>query len=573
MNEEKGNTKKSSRAVSQKTPGEKLKNETSASEAMRKKLRYGKKDNSLTVEQQKKLSKQRARGRNLIYAEASARRELHQKVDEQNEDNNVGTEALSKGGEGAGYMGQKIKSDRYQSKVHKKNTAESQKAENTKKSTSNEKSKALQKSKTKKDMVKAQQSKKTAETGKKAAKKGGDMIAQAGRFVVSTVAKNPEVLLIVGVIALIIILIACLFGSCSMMSGSVGNVTIATSYTADDDEILATDAAYSRMEAALQLQVNSIEEDFPDYDEYRYNLAEINHNPYQLAAILTVLYEDYTLQEVEGYLETLFNAQYDLTTRRIVETRTRLELRTRWEERSRIETRTGVREVWDEESQSYIEEEYTYEVVVTYWVEVEYYEPVEYEYYILEVTLTNATMDAVVRGLGLSTDQMDRYELLLATYGNKPHLFGDDIYSVSNPGEYPDYDIPAEHLTNEQFRNMIQCAEQYLGYPYVWGGSSPETSFDCSGFVSYVINNCGNGWSVGRQTANGLVGCCTAIPASEAKPGDLIFFQGTYSTSGASHVGIYVGDGMMIHCGNPIQYTSVNTSYWQEHFYCYGRIN
>jgi hypothetical protein len=182
-------------------------------------------------------------------------------------------------------------------------------------------------------------------------------------------------------------------------------------------------------------------------------------------------------------------------------------------------------------------------------------------------------MDAVVRGYGLSADDMERYEILLATYGNKAYLFGDDIYSVVDPGDYQDYDVPAEYLTDLEFGRMLHCAEQYLGYPYVWGGSSPSTSFDCSGFVSYVINNCGNGWNVGRKTANGLLGCCTTVSASDAKPGDLIFFQGTYNTSGASHVGIYVGDGMMLHCGNPIQYTSINTAYWQEHFYTYGRIN
>lgn len=572
MNEEKGATKKSSRGVTQKTPGEKLKSETSASEAMRKKLRYGKKDNSLTVEQHKKIKAERQRGRKLVYAEASARRGMQETVDKQNEDGNVGTEALSRGSETVGFAGEKVRSELYQTKLHRKNE-ETRKVEHSKKQTSNAKSKAMQKSKMKKDMVRAQQNKKAAEAGKKAAKKGGDMISRVGKFIVSTVAKNPKILIVVGVIALIIILIVCLFSSCSMMTGTVSNVTIATSYTADDDDILAVEAAYSQLEAELQEQVNSIETVHPDYDEYRYNLAEINHNPYQLAAILTVLYEDYTLHEVEGFLQTLFTSQYELVSRRIVETRTRLELRTRMEERSRIETRTGVREVWDEESQSYVEEEYTYEVVVTYWVEIEYYEPVEYEYYILETTLTNVTMDAVVRSLGLSADQMERYELLLETCGNKAYLFGDDIYSAPDPGEYPDYQVPAEHLTNEQFRRMIQCAEQYLGYPYVWGGSSPETSFDCSGYVSYVINNCGNGWSVGRQTANGLLGCCTAISPTEAKPGDLIFFQGTYNTRGASHVGIYVGDGMMIHCGNPIQYASVNTSYWQEHFYTYGRIN
>ena len=182
-------------------------------------------------------------------------------------------------------------------------------------------------------------------------------------------------------------------------------------------------------------------------------------------------------------------------------------------------------------------------------------------------------MDAVIRSLGLTDNQMERYEILLKTQGNKPYLFGDDIYAKPDAGDYQDYDIPAEELTDTQFANMIAEGEKYLGMEYVWGGSSPSSGFDCSGFVSWVINHSGNGWNVGRQSANGLLGCCTKIPESEAKPGDLVFFQGTYDTSGASHVAIYVGNGMILHCGNPIQYTSINTNYWQSHMLCYGRIN
>ena len=204
----------------------------------------------------------------------------------------------------------------------------------------------------------------------------------------------------------------------------------------------------------------------------------------------------------------------------------------------------------------------------TYTVEV------EYDWHVLVTTLTNNTMDTVVRNMGLTEDQMSRYELLLETRGNKAYLFEGDPYSNPDPGEYQDYDIPPEALTDTRFANMIREAEKYLGYPYVWGGSSPSTSFDCSGFVSYVINHCGNGWSYGRQTADGLLNnCCTRVSKQDAKPGDLIFFQGTYDTAGASHVGIYVGNGMMIHCGNPIQYTSINTNYWRQHFYTFGRIN
>lgn len=192
---------------------------------------------------------------------------------------------------------------------------------------------------------------------------------------------------------------------------------------------------------------------------------------------------------------------------------------------------------------------------------------------ILNVTLTNYGLGNVIASSRLTAEQWERYKVLLETLGNRSYLFGEDVSSApGGGGEYTDYDIPGEALTDTAFANMVREAEKYLGYPYVWGGSSPSTSFDCSGFVSWVINNCGNGWSVGRQTANGLKNLCDIIPPSEAKPGDLIFFQGTYNTSGASHVGIYVGNGMMIHCGDPISYASIETNYWQQHFYCFGRI-
>ncbi|MDO4647889.1 MAG: C40 family peptidase [Eubacteriales bacterium] len=223
--------------------------------------------------------------------------------------------------------------------------------------------------------------------------------------------------------------------------------------------------------------------------------------------------------------------------------------------RTRTETRTETST--DPETGEETEEEYEVEV--------------EYEYYILNVTLTNKGISMVARSSGLSDNQMERYDVLMETRGNRDDLFGDVSFAVPG-GEYTDYDIPGEALTDERFRKMITEAEKYLGYPYVWGGASPSTSFDCSGFVSWVINNCGNGWSVGRLTANGLMGVCDIITKSSAKPGDLIFFQGTYDTSGASHVGIYVGGGMMIHCGNPISYASIETSYWQQHYYCMGRI-
>ena len=239
----------------------------------------------------------------------------------------------------------------------------------------------------------------------------------------------------------------------------------------------------------------------------------------------------------------MFQRQYTLTLREEVEVRTRTETRTH--------TST------DPETGETTEEEYEVEV--------------EYNYYILHVTLTNHSLGSAIEEGGLTAEQQERYEILLQTKGNRPYLFGDDIYANSS-GEYLDYDIPGEALTDEKFANMIREAEKYLGMPYVWGGSSPSTGFDCSGFVCWIINNSGNGWNVGRTTANGLMDCCDIIPLSEAEPGDLIFFQGTYDTAGASHVGIYVGDGMMIHTGNPTSYASIETSYWQSHYYCCGRI-
>lgn len=369
----------------------------------------------------------------------------------------------------------------------------------------------------------------TAKGTGKAAKETKSIVDKGTEFI----QEHPKAILIVGGLGLLVMLLSGVFTSCTAMFAGSGNAMLGTSYTAEDADIIGTEADYSALEAALNNRVNSIERTNPGYDEYRYDLAEIGHNPYELASYLTVLFEDYTRAEVQSTLQSLFAQQYTLTLTPEVEVRYRTETRT------------------DSEGNDY---------------DVE----VPYNYYILNVKLTNKGLGAVIRASGLTTEQTDRYDVLMTTSGNRP-LFGEDVYGVSS-GKYTDYDIPGEALTDERFRRMITEAEKYLGMPYVWGGSSPSTSFDCSGFVSWVINNCGNGWSVGRQTADGLKNLCSIIPPSEAKPGDLIFFQGTYSTSGASHVGIYVGGGMMIHCGNPISYASIESRYWQEHFLCFGRI-
>ncbi len=361
--------------------------------------------------------------------------------------------------------------------------------------------------------------------------------------IIGYAADHGRVLLAGGGLLLIILMISGAFGSCTAFLNGGANAVLITSYTADDADILGAEADYCAMEAALQSRMNSIQSTHPGYDEYNIESDQIGHNPYELASYLTVVFENYTREEVQETLQQIFNSQYNLTITPVTETRTR--------------TKTVTKTVTDPETGE------------THEIEVE--KEVGYEYKILNVTLTNNGLSSILTSANLSEDRLFRYGVLMETLGNRADLFGDNIYAVASQ-EVLHYDIPGEALTDEKFRRMITEAEKYLGYPYVWGGASPSTSFDCSGFVSWVINHCGNGWNVGRKTANGLKNLCTVIQRSEARPGDLIFFQGTYDTTGASHVGIYVGNGMMIHCGNPIQYASINTSYWQAHFYCFGRL-
>ena len=362
------------------------------------------------------------------------------------------------------------------------------------------------------------------------------------------VQSHSHIIIGIAAVGLLVLVIAGSVSSCSVLINGGGNVVLGTSYTAEDEDLKGVETDYTKLEDKLRKQIDRIETDHPGYDEYRYNLAEIGHNPYELASLLTVEFENYTRSQVQARLQSIFEAQYELKLEEKVEIRTRKETRVGY----RYNPITGTGHT------------YTYQVTV------------QYEYKILNVTLLNRGVDYVARNSGLTDDQLQRYEVTLECRGNRDDLFAGIAFATpdgaGSSGEYQDYDIPGEALTDEKFRKMITEAEKYLGYPYVWGGSSPSTSFDCSGFVSWVINHCGNGWNVGRQTANGLMGKCDIIPKSEAKPGDLIFFQKTYNTSGASHVGIYVGNGMMIHCGNPISYASIETNYWRQHYYCMGRI-
>lgn len=384
----------------------------------------------------------------------------------------------------------------------------------------------------------------TASGTAKAAQGTVSITEKAFQFVQS----HSHIIIGIAAVGLLVLVIAGSVSSCSVLINGGGNVVLGTSYTAEDEDLKGVETDYTKLEDKLRKQIDRIETDHPGYDEYRYNLAEIGHNPYELASLLTVEFENYTRSQVQARLQSIFEAQYELKLEEKVEIRTRKETRVGY----RYNPITGTGHT------------YTYQVTV------------QYEYKILNVTLLNRGVDYVARNSGLTDDQLQRYEVTLECRGNRDDLFAGIAFATpdgaGSSGEYQDYDIPGEALTDEKFRKMITEAEKYLGYPYVWGGSSPSTSFDCSGFVSWVINHCRNGWNVGRQTANGLMGKCDIIPKSEAKPGDLIFFQKTYNTSGASHVGIYVGNGMMIHCGNPISYASIETNYWRQHYYCMGRI-
>ena len=375
--------------------------------------------------------------------------------------------------------------------------------------------------KTAKDTAAATQS--AARRAKEAAKKSVVFIRRHSRVV----------LLVVGIGACV----GLLFGgmsSCSMMGGSgVGGVFL-SSYLSEDADMLAAEAAYAGLEADLQYELDNYESLHPGYDEYRFDLDTIGHDPYVLISILSALHEGvFTMDEIQSELQTLFDRQYTLTETVTVEVRYRTETRT------------------DSEGNEY---------------DVE----VPYDYYICTVSLENFDLSHLPVYL-MDEEQLSLYAAYMSTLGNRPDLFGTAEYPNASTLEEPTYyDIPPEALEDETFAAMISEAEKYLGYPYVWGGSSPSTSFDCSGFVSWVINH--SGWSVGRQTAQGLYNLCTPVSSAQAKPGDLIFFVGTYDTAGVSHVGIYVGGGMMIHCGDPISYANINTSYWQSHYFSFGRL-
>ena len=388
----------------------------------------------------------------------------------------------------------------------------------------------------------AKTAKKTAEASKTAAKRAAEEAKKAAEFT----ARHWKGILVVLVLFLLVMLLIGGLQSCSVLFGGGGGGVSASTYQSEDADIHAAEAAYCGLEAELQSYLDNYEATH-DYDEYHFDLDEIGHDPYVLISILSALHEGaWKIGDVQGTLQMLFDKQYILT--ETVETETRY----------RTETRTGTRTVTDPETGETSTETYEYEVQVPY------------TYYICNVTLENFNLSHVPVYI-MGEEQMSLYALYMSTLGNRPDLFGDSEYvGKYGPGSYTDYEIPASALADETFAALITEAEKYLGFPYVWGGSSPATSFDCSGFVSYVLTNSGV-CNTGRLGAQGLYNISTPVSASNVKPGDLVFFVGTYDTPGVSHVGIYVGNNMMIHCGDPISYSNLNSSYWQAHFYAYAR--
>ena len=549
-------------AAKARLPSKKLRTKTTIAQARGEKLRFGKKE--IVVEETVKKPAVIGKKAAVKGAAASVSGTVHKQASEY-QDDNVGVQAVNETTGAAEAAVQTGDTLRYSHKLKNYHHAEKLEARADKANVealfqkeasknpgvaSNPFSRWQQKQAIRKEYAAMKAGKESAGTaashavggGAEAAKSAGKAVKEGkdiGTLAVNFVKSHSHILLILGGLLLVILIVAGSISSCSVFMQGGTNVVLDTSYTAEDADILGVEEDYKEMEEELQTRLDNIEDEYDGYDEYRISSDQIGHDPYELASYLTILFQSYKRDQVQSTLQELFESQYELTIEEEVE------IRTREVEHSSTDPETGEEDTWTETE--------------------------EYEYYILNVNLKNNGLGKVIMEAGLTEDEMSRYAVLMQTYGNRKELFGDNPYAVAVE-DVLHYDIPGEALTDERFRRMIAEGEKYLGYPYVWGGSSPSTSFDCSGFVSWVVNHCGNGWNVGRQTAEGLRTCCSIIPRSEAKPGDLIFFKGTHNTSGASHVGIYVGDGMMLHCGKPIQYASCETSYWQSHFYCFGRL-
>ena len=487
-------------------------------------------------------------------AEALLGGEAHRQIDKQNRDENAGVQAAHEGERLAEGTAKKLKDGKYSKKLkaYKKAEKLDKAADKANIQALRRKQQAAQPTSNPISRWKQRQQIKGSYYARKTGGKAGSSAANSARSAATQKAKaaaakaaqfastHAHMILMGGVLVLLILVIFCFITSCSVFfPGGMGTVWT-TSYTAEDEDILGAEADYKALEEALRAEIAAIPSSYPDYDEYTWDLDPITHDPHQLAAVLTAVHEAYTRGEVQGTMQSIFDQQYELI---LSET---IEIRTRTETRTGTDPTTG--------------DTYTYEVEV------------QYEWRILNITLLNFGIDSVARGM-LSGDDLDRYDILQETQGNRPELFGGVSvgYGSDGSGEAGiDYEVPAEALSDPEFAAMLEEAEKYLGTPYVWGGSSPETGFDCSGYVCWVLNQ--SGWDVGRTTANGLWQQSAKVSEHEAKPGDLVFFQGTYDTPGASHVGLYVGDGMMISAGDPIKYSNIHSSYWDKHLLGFGRI-
>lgn len=477
--------------------------------------------------------------------------QVHREV-RQSEDDNVGVEAAHKVEQAVESGGRLVQSAhrahqlkpyraaiRAEKKLERANLDALQKKAEIDSPTSNPVSKWQQKQAIKKQYAAAkhnqaaQTTAKAAENTAKAAKKAAEKAEKAGKYVW----EHRRGFAIAAAILLMLAFLLNGLSSCSVIMDGVGSGIAASTYPSQDADMLGAEAQYCEMEAELQRYLDTYESTH-DYDEYHFDLDTIEHDPYVLISMITALHQgEWTLDEVQGTLQMLFDRQYILTEDVVVETRYRTETDT-WT---------------DADGNTHTD---TYQV--------------PYDYYICTVTLENFNLSHVPVYI-MSEEQLGMYATYMATLGNRPDLFpGSGYIGKYVEGSYTDYDIPPEVLDDEVFAAIIKEAEKYLGYPYVWGGSSPSTSFDCSGFVSWVINH--SGWDVGRLGAQGLCNICTPVSSANVKPGDLVFFTGTYDTPGVSHVGIYVGNNMMIHCGDPISYANLNSNYWQSHFYRYGRL-
>ena len=528
-------------------------------------LRFGKAE--ITPDEASRMTKQQKRA---MYAAAAARSAVHREVD-QYEDENVGVQALSEG-EKAAETTHDIAKSRYARKLKKKAKMQGKKgariakssvqkppaeqdagASGTGEGSSNWLSRWKQRQEIRKSHYAAAHSGTAAQTaggkavsnGTTAAKSGMEQVIDKGKSVVSTAVNgianfaksNAHVLLIVGVFLLLLLLVMSAFSSCSILFSGTTQVSGQTIYTAEDRDIRGAETDYKKLEKELDKKIKRTPTDHPGYNEYQYHLDPIEHDPWQLTSFLTTLYDDYTRSEVQGKLKETFKKQYKLTT---------------W-----VEVQTRYRTV----------------VMIDIFTGIPYTVQVPYEYRIFHTKLVNKGLEVVIRE-ELNNDQWKRYEIFQDTLGGRPYLFNGGLPPGGSDGSGSpgiDYQVPAEALTDEEFAAIYKEAQKYVGTPYVWGGSTPETGFDCSGYVCWVYNQ--NGYDVGRTTANGLWQKSQHISEAEAKPGDLVFFKGTYDTPGMSHTGIYLGNGMMVSAGDPIKYANIHSSYWEKHLAGFGRLS